>query len=203
MRQFSDRDRGGAFAAPPPRRERWSRRRRRKASASLVTAFVVGAGAAAAYDLLWSTKSLSSVAGDLASYLSWASRNPGTSNNASRFTPRAIPLCSTFGNRWTCLVDGDTGWENGIKWRLKNVDTPEISQPGCRTERNQGIAARDRLQDLMRSGYAIDWLGRTDRYGRQLVRVRLGDGADAGRVLVREGLARSWPHGAKTWCNGR
>ena len=43
-----------------------------------------------------------------------------------------IPICSG-GNRRarkvTCLVDGDTGWEHGVKWRLKSVDTPEISKP--------------------------------------------------------------------------
>ena len=206
MHQYSDRDRGGAFANPP-RPGRWWRRRRRKAlplGASLVIAFVVGAGAATAYDLLARTESLSSIAVDLSSYIPWVSQDPATAREPTGSRPRAIPLCPTFfGGLGTCIVDGDTGWESGVKWRLHDVDTPEVSQARCRNERNQGIAARDRLQDLMRAGYTIDWLGRTDRYGRQLVRVRLGDGADAGRVLLREGLARSWPDGAKTWCNGR
>lgn len=204
MHQFSDRDRGGAFSHLP-RRGRWSKRRRRKnlySSASIVIAFVIGAGATATYDLLVRKKGLSSIAVDLSSYIPWVSRDLAMATDAAGPTPRAIPLCSIFGNHWMCIVDGDTGWENGIKWRLDDVDTPEISRPRCRTELDLGIAARDRLRDLMQTGYTIDWLGRTDRYGRQLVRVRLGDGADAGHVLHREGLARSWPHGTKRWCNG-
>src|SRR5262249_2810979 len=35
------------------------------------------------------------------------------------------------GARATCLVDGDTGWEGGLKWRLSAVDAPEITNPGC------------------------------------------------------------------------
>ena len=63
----------------------------------------------------------------------------------------------------TCLVDGDTGWENGVKWRLSDVDTPEISSPGCSSELQKGLAAaRERLQDLMAAGYTIEWLGNTD-----------------------------------------
>jgi hypothetical protein len=26
-------------------------------------------------------------------------------------------------------VDGDTGWELGVKWRLTHVDTPELTSP--------------------------------------------------------------------------
>ena len=102
----------------------------------------------------------------------------------------------------TCLVDGDTGWENGVKWRLAGVDTPEISSPDCSSERQRGLAARDRLQSLMREGYEIIRLGRTDHYNRQLVNVRLRDGRDAGQVLLAEGLARQFLSRAKPWCNG-
>jgi len=112
-----------------------------------------------------------------------------------------IPLCSDWGRRVTCLVDGDTGWEGGVKWRLSAVDAPEITSPGCANERQQGLAARDRLQSLMVAGYSIRWLGRTDRYNRQLVDITLRDGRDAGGVLVWEGLARIWPNGTKQWCN--
>jgi micrococcal nuclease len=113
----------------------------------------------------------------------------------------SMPICSDRGPRATCLVDGDTGWEGGLKWRLSAVDAPEITSPGCASERQQGLAARDRLQSLMGAGYTIRWLGRTDRYNRQLVDITLRDGRDAGGVLVWEGLARIWPNGAKQWCN--
>lgn len=77
-----------------------------------------------------------------------------------------IPICS----RWdyvsggqTCLVDGDTGWERGVKWRLSDVDAPEISKPSCARELQLGLAARDRMQHLMSAEYTIVWLERTDR----------------------------------------
>jgi len=116
----------------------------------------------------------------------------------------AISICPSWTRalpRATCLVDGDTGWENGVKWRLSEVDTPEISSPECTNELQQGLAARDRLQRLMAAGYTINWLGRADRYGRQLVSITLQDGRDAGRVLLGEGLGRPFPSGPKPWCN--
>jgi len=76
------------------------------------------------------------------------------------FTRDAIPIC-TGGNRAarkvTCLVDGDTGWAHGVKWRLLNIDTPKISSPECSSEYNTAVAARDRLQALMTAGYRINW----------------------------------------------
>ncbi len=101
----------------------------------------------------------------------------------------------------TCIVDGDTGWEAGVKWRLYSVDTPELSNPGCSNERSTAIAARDRLRDLMRKGYSIEWIGSSGNYGRKLVRIRLADGRYAGRVLIQEGLAQPWPNTGNVWCN--
>jgi endonuclease YncB( thermonuclease family) len=115
-----------------------------------------------------------------------------------------IPICSRWDYvlpRRTCLVDGDTGWEWGVKWRLSDVDTPEISSPGCPGELQKGLAARDRLQRAMSGGYTIAWLGRTDRYGRELVDIRLRNGWDAGRLLLSEGLARPFPNSQKAWCS--
>ncbi len=101
----------------------------------------------------------------------------------------------------TCLVDGDTGWEAGVKWRLYSIDTPELSNPDCNNERSKAIAARDRLRDLMRSGYSIEWMGSSGNYGRKLVRIRFADGRYAGRVLMQEGLAQPWPNAGNVWCN--
>lgn len=111
----------------------------------------------------------------------------------------SIPLCGD-GPRITCIVDGDTGWESGRKWRLMSVDTPELSNPGCRAEYHKAVQARDRLAALMRAGYRIVWSGRQDRYGRALVGVRLSSGRSAGQVLVNEGLAQGWPNSGNIWC---
>ena len=115
----------------------------------------------------------------------------------------AIPVCHG-GHRAerevTCLVDGDTGWENGVKWRAEGVDTPELFHPGCKAEKRLGIKARDRLQDLMAGGYQIEDSGKRGSFGRELVHVRLPDGRIAGQVLIDEGLSQPWPNKGNRWC---
>jgi endonuclease YncB( thermonuclease family) len=114
-----------------------------------------------------------------------------------------LPVCSG-GNRaerkLTCIVNGDTGWENGVKWRALNVDTPEISQPECAEEKRLGLKARDRLRELMGDGYTIEWTGDRGRYGRELAHVILDDGRNAGQVLINEGLSQPWPNEGNRWC---
>ena len=117
---------------------------------------------------------------------------------ASYLIHGSLPICGS-GHRVTCLVDGDTGSLDGEKWRLLGTDTPEISKPECANEYSIGIAARNRLQSLMRGGYAIERGGR-DRYGRRLVTIRLADGRDVGDVLEAEGLSQPWPNYGNRWC---
>jgi endonuclease YncB( thermonuclease family) len=115
----------------------------------------------------------------------------------------AIEICKG-GNRAeravTCLVDGDTGWEAGVKWRLKSVDTPEYAANAeCDQEPEFAESATYRMIELMTEGYLVEWLGETDGR-RELVRVKLLDGRDAGTVLVSEGHAVQWPHVSRIWC---
>jgi hypothetical protein len=112
-----------------------------------------------------------------------------------------IPVCSHDRRRANCLVDGDTGWEAGKKWRLEAVDTPELSSPACAAEHVAAVKALRRLQQLMRTGYRIKWTGRRGRYQRYIIRIRLADGRDAGHVLVSEGLAQPWPNYGNVWCS--
>jgi endonuclease YncB( thermonuclease family) len=111
-----------------------------------------------------------------------------------------LTICG-IGLRSTCLVDGDTGWEGGRKWRLLGIDTPELASPGCPAEFDTAILARDRLQTLMRDGYQIVWSGSDDRFGRALVDVHLSDGRSASDVLLAEGLAQTWPNTGNIWCS--
>lgn len=116
---------------------------------------------------------------------------------------RPIYVCSGGGRQArgvTCIVDGDTGWENGMKWRLVDKDTPELSHPACNREYRLAVRARDRLIQLMSEGYVVEPSGGTGRYGRQLVRIRLSSGEYAGDVLMREGLAQPWPNTGNVWC---
>jgi len=116
---------------------------------------------------------------------------------------KGIGICQG-GNREarkvTCLVDGDTGWDNGVKWRLLNIDTPEIGNAGCGNERRKAIEATDRLKQLMNTGYQLVWTGGSGSYGRKLVRIKISDGRYAGNVLLAEELAQPWPNSGNGWC---
>lgn len=120
----------------------------------------------------------------------------------------AIELCRG-GNRAerkvTCIVDGDTIWQNGAKMRLLEIDTPETFDAQCDREKHLGEKATLRLQALMSNGYRLVDSGTKDRTSdhRNLVHVVLPDGRDAGKVLVTEGLAQLWPNKGNRWCDGR
>ncbi|GAB5506093.1 MAG: hypothetical protein Rhirs2KO_12560 [Rhizobiaceae bacterium] len=115
----------------------------------------------------------------------------------------AIDVCSgpnRAERKLTCLYDGDTGWENGVKWRLKDVDTPEYNG-ACGFERETAKDAFYRMRELMAAGYKVEWLHEKAHDGeRELVAIRLRDGRNAGIVLVEEDLAVAWPHRAGAWC---
>jgi endonuclease YncB( thermonuclease family) len=90
------------------------------------------------------------------------------------------PVCHG-GNRAarhvTCVVDGDTWWRDGIKYRLACVDAVEI-------DNMRGIEARDELRLLLGQGNAsIRDLGIKGRYRRSLAIIAVGD-TTAGRILV-------------------
>ena len=120
----------------------------------------------------------------------------------------AIEMCSG-GNRAergvTCLVDGDTFWQGGVKMRLLDIDTPETFEAECSAEKEMGDRATARLQQLMAEGYTLENSGEKDRTSdrRDLVRLILPDGRDAGQVLISEGLAQPWPNDGYKWCGRR
>lgn len=115
-----------------------------------------------------------------------------------------VELCSRSA-RSTCVVDGDTIRWRGESIRILNIDTPEITGPGCAEEAALGFAAADRLLALLNAAGAWE-LRRdpaeprdVDRYGRAL-RLLVIDGRDAGEQLVAEGLARPWTGRRESWC---
>lgn len=125
---------------------------------------------------------------------------------ARNLRPGPISICSggdRAGRRATCIVDGDTGWLDGQKWRLiarsGGVDAPELGKPECAAERVQASIARDRLRSMMTGGYAVERDGE-DGYGRALVMITLADGRDAGDALIDDGLAQGWPNRGNIWC---
>jgi endonuclease YncB( thermonuclease family) len=109
----------------------------------------------------------------------------------------SFPICGE-GRRVTCVVDGDTFWHNRIKYRLADIDAPEISKPRCTAEARLGQAATYRLAALMNAGrFELHSQG-VDRYGRTLVKVTRS-GRSIGAQLVGEGLAVRWGDRGR-WC---
>lgn len=112
----------------------------------------------------------------------------------------AIGLCGS-GQRVTCIVDGDTFWLNGEKFRAVGYDTPETTTNLCggEAERELGYQAARRLMRLFNETEVTFLRQGEDRYGRSLAVVR-SDGVNVGEILIDEGLARSWPDGCEFWC---
>jgi endonuclease YncB( thermonuclease family) len=105
-------------------------------------------------------------------------------------------------NQQTCVVDGDTIQYRGLKIRLADIDTPEVSQPQCASEAALGRQATQRLVQLMNVGpfELVHKRGPDeDRYGRKL-RVIERDGRSVGDTLIAEGLARRWDGARRSWC---
>lgn len=127
------------------------------------------------------------------------------------FVPKDIPvtadalsarfgLCHSGGGR-DCVVDGDTFWFAGEKYRIADIDTPETHPARCAEEAALGDAATGRLRAWLNEGaFSLEETGRdTDRYGRKLRIVTRG-GASVGSVLIDEGLARPWEGRRRGWC---
>lgn len=109
-------------------------------------------------------------------------------------------LCHSGGGG-NCVVDGDTFWFAGDKYRIADIDTPETHPARCAEEAALGDAATERLRTWLNAGaFSLESAGRdTDRYGRNLRIVTRG-GASVGSVLVAEGLARPWEGRRRPWC---
>lgn len=109
-------------------------------------------------------------------------------------------LCHSGGGR-NCVVDGDTFWFAGDKYRIADIDTPETHPARCAEEAALGDAATERLRAWLNAGaFSLESTGRdTDRYGRNLRIVTRG-GTSVGSVLVDEGLARPWEGQRRPWC---
>lgn len=101
-----------------------------------------------------------------------------------------------------CVIDGDTLYMGGEKIRVADIDTPEVSEPKCASERALGERATERFTELLNAGpfQMRAWPERDeDQYGRKL-RVLMRDGRSLGDILVSEGLARTWSGRREPWC---
>lgn len=112
----------------------------------------------------------------------------------------AFSICGSS-QRITCVVDGDTFWFRGEKIRIADIDAPELSPPRCQRERERGLAAKQRLLDILNSGpLSFKTTARDeDRFGRKL-RIIYRERRSVGDILVAEGLARKWQGSRRSWC---
>ena len=108
-----------------------------------------------------------------------------------------FPICGRE-RRVTCVVDGDTFWLDRVKYRIADIDAPEVSNPRCDAEARLAKTSTKRLKTLLNAGpFQIEARG-TDRYGRTLALLSR-DGYSFGARLVSEGLARNWGD-RRGWC---
>ena len=116
---------------------------------------------------------------------------------------RRYPICSGGAARENCVVDGDTFYMDGTTVRIMDIDAPETHPPHCAYEADIGDRATRRLSQLLSAGaFQLVRADRdVDKYGRQL-RVVIRDGRSIGKMLVAEGLARTWSGKRRPWCDG-
>lgn len=120
--------------------------------------------------------------------------------NVGNQTRQVFMRCGAV--RITCVVDGDTIWLDGVKIRIADIDTPEISNPKCAYEQALGEQATERLIQLLNSGPVriVATSGQDeDRYGRKL-RLLVREQRSLGEQLIEEGLARRWEGKRLPWC---
>jgi endonuclease YncB( thermonuclease family) len=98
------------------------------------------------------------------------------------------------------VVDGDTVWVEGVKYRFEEIDTPEKGGLAeCMQEGLLAIEATKRLAEILSTHEFTIMPSGKDRYARTLARFMIGE-RSAGELLVAEGLARPWRGRTEQWC---
>jgi micrococcal nuclease len=97
------------------------------------------------------------------------------------------------------VIDGDTFSMGGQRIRIAGIDAPETRPPRCMEEARLGLAATQKLRELLASG-TVTVSGTThDKYGRDVREVRV-NGQDVGEAMISAGVAREYGSGRRPWC---
>ncbi|MGV8949719.1 MAG: thermonuclease family protein [Cypionkella sp.] len=131
----------------------------------------------------------------------------GQARQEASALPASGPVTASFGmcgrDRFTCVVDGDTIWYQGVNLRLQSYDTPEPYTQICGGDAEVALAKRAsaRLLQLLNSNaFKVDTFGLDNTGERTLATIRI-HGRDVGEILIEEHLARRWPDGDEWWCS--
>ena len=98
------------------------------------------------------------------------------------------------------VIDGDTFDLNGTRIRVAGIDAPETHPARCAEEARLGLAATQKLAELLR-GQPL-WISglRSDRYARRVATVRVA-GEDVADAMIGSGLARNYDGKQRQgWC---
>ncbi|KRR21342.1 hypothetical protein CQ14_06750 [Bradyrhizobium lablabi] len=105
------------------------------------------------------------------------------------------------------VIDGDTVDIDNVRIRIISIDTPETFRSRCENEYQLGVAAKNRLIELLKSGEVSYTPNGVDRFGRTLATVYAGT-VDVGAVLLKEGYALPYVPGPEAkaqrlaaWCS--
>lgn len=108
---------------------------------------------------------------------------------------QAVVCISTICTQTPIIVrDGDTIVVHDVAYRIKGINTPEISGK-CKSNKKHEIdlafQAKDYLAMLLSSGDVHIYRDGYDRYGRVLSDIVV-HGENVGERLIKQGLARKW-----------
>lgn len=113
----------------------------------------------------------------------------------------AVVCLATCGQADIAVWDGDSFTMNREKFRLEEIDTPEIGDRArCAYEARLAERAKARFVEILGSGEPVVMAAsRPEKYHRTLVRIVVG-GKDVGELLIADGLARPWEGRRQAWC---
>jgi hypothetical protein len=97
------------------------------------------------------------------------------------------------------VIDGDTFSMGGQRIRIAGIDAPETHPPRCMEEARLGLAATQKLRELLGSGAVTVSGAGHDQYGRELRSVQV-NGQDVGAAMISAGVAREYGSGRRPWC---
>ncbi len=129
-------------------------------------------------------------------------QSPATIVTAAR-APSTDTPARVIAIRKPWVVDGDTIDDNEtrIRFRIENIDAPEIKNAKCAAEAHMGERSKWKAYELIKAATNVEAhaTGRIDPYGRMIARIKL-DGEDLGDLLVAGGFARPWTGARENWC---